>query len=343
MLNLMIAPITLAALAAATFTSSAVAQTYTYDDGTTENAINYDNIAEIGFMHGFDSGAAGDSIQAISVAIGTALAPVGGLDGRMTRVAIWDDPTNDGDPIDAVLLFASASFPATMTNSDQKVAIPLPVAVAVTGTFYIGALVETVAGEFPVGLDQTSPTAGALTFAFGDATAIDPANPNGGTIGLGAISGAVFLLDATGGGTDFLSTNYCMANANSSGLPGTMSGIGSTVAANNNVTLIASDLPANQFGFFVCSRTQGFVPFAGGSSNGNLCLGGIIGRLSMQNQIVNSGANGEFSLALDLTSLPEGGTTASVMAGDIWNFQAWFRDPVGQGSNFTDGIEVAFQ
>ncbi len=342
MLNPKISPITLAALAAAALTSSAAGQTYTLDDGSTENALTFPSIAEIGFMHGFDAGA-GDSIQTISVAIGTALAPAGGLDGRMTRVAIWDDPTNDGNPGDALLLYASAPFPASMTNSDQKVPFVLPAPVAVTGTFYIGAMVETVAGEFPVGLDQTNPPAGALTYLFADDTAIDPANPGGGSIGLATVTGAVFLLDAIGGGTGFLSTNYCMANANSSGFPGSMSGTGSILAASNNATMIASNLPANQFGFFVCSRTQGFVPLAGGTSNGNICLGGVIGRLSLPNQIVNSGAGGQFSLALDLTALPEGNNNVAVMPGDTWNFQAWFRDPVGLGSNFTDGLEVTFQ
>ena len=39
-------------------------------------------------------------------------------------------------------------------------------------------------------------------------------------------------------------------------------------------------LPANQFGIIVTSQTQGFVPNAGGTSNGNLCLGGAIDRFT---------------------------------------------------------------
>jgi hypothetical protein len=30
------------------------------------------------------------------------------------------------------------------------------------------------------------------------------------------------------------------------------------------------------------------------------------------------------------------------MAGQTWNFQAWHRDQVGLGSNFTDGLEIQF-
>ncbi len=137
--------------------------------------------------------------------------------------------------------------------------------------------------------------------------------------------------------------NYCMANANSSGGPSSMSASGSLVAADNNFTLGANGLPANQFGIFVTSMTQGFVPGASGTSNGNLCVGGVIGRFSRPGQIVSSGATGQFSLPLDLTDIPQGNGTVTIMAGQTWNFQAWHRDGVGLGSNFTDGLEVAFQ
>ena len=137
---------------------------------------------------------------------------------------------------------------------------------------------------------------------------------------------------------------YCNpAIMNSTGSAGTMSAIGSTVAADNDVTLTASSLPANQFGIFVTSMTQAFVPGAGGTSNGDLCLGGSLGRYSAAGQILSSGGNGEFSLALDLTQTPQGAGFVTVMSGETWNFQAWYRDGVGVGSNFTDGLEISFQ
>lgn len=145
-----------------------------------------------------------------------------------------------------------------------------------------------------------------------------------------------------GAGSSQIGTNYCMAAPNSTGMPGVMSAIGSNNAANNNLTITAADLPANQFGIFLTSRTQAFVPTAGGTSNGNLCLGGNIGRFSMPGQILSSGSGGTFSLSPDLSALPEGGSTSPAMTGDTWNFQAWYRDGVGLGSNFTDGFEVLF-
>ena len=140
-----------------------------------------------------------------------------------------------------------------------------------------------------------------------------------------------------------LSLNYCMANANSSGLSGEISGMGSTFAADNNVTLIASQLPNLVFGFFITSQTQGFVQNPAGSE-GNLCVGGSIGRYVGPGQIQNSGATGVLQLSLDLTMHPTPLGFVSVQAGETWNFQAWHRDSVAGNatSNFTNGLSVMF-
>lgn len=135
---------------------------------------------------------------------------------------------------------------------------------------------------------------------------------------------------------------YCTAAANSSGAAAAISGTGSQVAAVDDLTLMVGGLPPQQFGIFVASRTQGFVPGAGGTSNGTLCLSGSIGRFRQPNQILSSGAGGTFSLRVPLTQIPQGAATVGALAGDTWNFQAWFRDGVGLGSNFSNGLEVLF-
>lgn len=137
-----------------------------------------------------------------------------------------------------------------------------------------------------------------------------------------------------------LGQNYCTAAVNSTGSAARMVASGSTSAAANDLTLSATQLPNNQFGLFLTSRTQSFVSGTGGSSNGNLCLGGQIGRINI---VRNSGSVGSFSLTVDLGTLPQGGGTVAAMAGDTWNFQAWYRDGVGLGSNFTDGLEITIQ
>ena len=138
-----------------------------------------------------------------------------------------------------------------------------------------------------------------------------------------------------------LGTNYCDANANSTGVPGVISAEGSTVIALNNFTLLGTQLPTNEFGYFLMSDAKDFVPLFGGSS-GNLCLGAPIIRFSTPptGEVLNSRDIGEMEFKPDLTNLPQG---TVFLPGDTWFFQLWFRDWVGgPTSNTTDGLEVMF-
>ncbi len=155
--------------------------------------------------------------------------------------------------------------------------------------------------------------------------------------------GAAYGLDNIEFGVLEPGANYCKAAPNSTGSTGVMSASGSLQASANNVTLTAFGLPSNQFGIFVVSMTQAFVPGTNGSSNGNLCLGGVIGRYNGAGQILSTGASGDFSLMINLNTIPQGNGSVAAMAGQSWNFQAWHRDSVGLGSNFTDGYEIQFQ
>jgi len=95
-------------------------------------------------------------------------------------------------------------------------------------------------------------------------------------------------------------------------------------------------------GYFLTSQTQGFVANAGGSQ-GNLCLGGSIGRYI--NSVLSSGPAGTYSLQLDLTAVPQPTGFVGVTAGETWNFQSWYRDQLlgFPSSNFTEAIEILFQ
>ena len=151
----------------------------------------------------------------------------------------------------------------------------------------------------------------------------------------GDIAGAVYVYDLP------LGTPYCTAQPNSTGSPAAISATGYGSAVVGDLTLTASQLPMNVFGYFLNSDVQGFTPFPPGSS-GNLCLAGGIGRHAKQ--IANSGSAGELVIDVDLTSLPRPSGTHSVVAGETWNFQCWFRDKnPGPTSNFSDGLAVTFQ
>lgn len=139
-------------------------------------------------------------------------------------------------------------------------------------------------------------------------------------------------------------TIYCTSTANSTGLAGTIAATGSPVSSINLLTLSAEDLPNNSFGFFLTSMLQGVVNQPGGSQ-GTLCLSGGIGRYVGPGQIQFSAGTGAFRLSIDLTQTPTPQTgLVPVMAGQTWNFQAWYRD-VLMGvatSNFTDAVTITF-
>ncbi len=137
--------------------------------------------------------------------------------------------------------------------------------------------------------------------------------------------------------------NYCSANINSTGVGAAMSASGTNNVAANDLVLEASALPNNSFGFFLTSQTQGSVSNPGGSQ-GDLCLGGAIGRYVGTGQIQNAGSTGEIALAIDNTQVPQPTGLVAVSAGETWSFQAWYRDAIGGSatSNFTDGYEITF-
>jgi hypothetical protein len=134
---------------------------------------------------------------------------------------------------------------------------------------------------------------------------------------------------------------YCTPVANSTGVAGTTTALGSTLLARNELQLEAARLPLNSLGYFIASTTQAFVPNPGGST-GNLCLSGNIGRYA--GNVLSSGASGNFTLWLDLTSMPSPLGNVPIQPGETWSFQAWHRDTAGGGatSNFTRGLAVTF-
>lgn len=132
--------------------------------------------------------------------------------------------------------------------------------------------------------------------------------------------------------------NYCTAVPNSTGISAAIGTTGSAALSSGNLALTASALPQNSLGYFLFAADQGFVPMFGGS-DGNLCLGGQIFRLS--SFVQSSGGAGQVSLPMPYGGLP-GGQVFDI--GDEWNFQYWFRDQNGgvPTSNTTDGVTIVF-
>ncbi|MCP3919244.1 MAG: PKD domain-containing protein, partial [bacterium] len=202
--------------------------------------------------------------------------------------------------------------------------------------------------------DLTTGPVTSLLWDFGDGGTSTAQNPSHTYTSVGTYT---VKLTATGPGgsdmeakTDYITvdpavigTNYCSPNSpNSTGSPASIVATGSEVVADNDVTLNASSMPLNQFGYFLASSTQGFIANPGGSA-GNFCLGSgpFLGRYN--GMVQNSGATGTFSITVDLNAVPIASApgTIAIQPGDTWNFQGWYRD--GATSNFTDGVSIVFQ
>ncbi|MCP3914766.1 MAG: hypothetical protein GY711_04300 [bacterium] len=147
--------------------------------------------------------------------------------------------------------------------------------------------------------------------------------------------------------TEAVGSSFCVNMPNSTGVPGSITAAGSACVAANQLTLVASNLPANQTCVFLASDgNQPLDLIALGLSDGIFCLGtstvGAIGRF--WNDIGSSSADGCFSIGVDLNAIPVGGPTNPpvyvIQPGDTWYFQAWYRD--GASNNFTDAVGVMF-
>ena len=135
---------------------------------------------------------------------------------------------------------------------------------------------------------------------------------------------------------------YCSpAVPNSTGVSARISARGSHFRPDDDLVLRASDLPLDTSVLFLNSMTQASVPGAGGSL-GVLCLGGGVGRFVRA--IRSTEGRGSVEVRVDMNAQPQPTSTVSVMAGQTWSYQAWYRDtnsgvPV---SNFTDAVALSF-
>lgn len=132
---------------------------------------------------------------------------------------------------------------------------------------------------------------------------------------------------------------YCgPANPNSTGAPGSLRT--RRYGGSPWLELVATDLPPGEPGILLVSRQKGFVPFVGGGE-GNLCLGGTIGRYA---EVWSVPADGRVLRTVDLEAIPTPFGTVAAVPGETWHWQAWHRDHhPGPTSNLTDGLAVTIE
>ena len=132
--------------------------------------------------------------------------------------------------------------------------------------------------------------------------------------------------------------SYCTATVNSTGNPAAITSNGSPSIGTNNFELLGRNLPASVFGLFYYGPGQIQTTFG----DGFRCVGGMTFRLPPNPQ---ADAQGNVTKPVDFTAPPVNGGAGMIASGLTWNFQLWFRDPMGPGGtgfNLTDGLSVTF-
>ena len=127
--------------------------------------------------------------------------------------------------------------------------------------------------------------------------------------------------------------NYCQTSANSVGSGAIIGNSGSTSVAANDFGIFSSGNPPNQFGIFYMGLNQIDIPFG----NGRQCTSGQVTRFPL----VQVDAFGIATYSVDNTVPPALG---KIVANSTWNWQFWYRDPMGGGANFntSDGLNVQY-
>ena len=124
---------------------------YVLDDGSSENSIGLTSSATLAWLNHFTVLPNGESIKAVRLAYGD-VAP-----GTPVTVYLWDDPDGNGDPTDAqVIASASTTVENPGTDTFNYVEITETYIGPEGTSFFVGAIIQHNAGEFPAPIDQTT-------------------------------------------------------------------------------------------------------------------------------------------------------------------------------------------
>ncbi len=167
------------------------------------------------------------------------------------------------------------------------------------------------------------------------------------------IAGSGACTGLSNAGTPFCDPN----NNNSTGVPAVLSGTwGSGVGSDLHLD-IADGVPGQLVILLVGTEATSAINV----SNGDFCLiasptaqffhynvaGGSmnsVGNFSGSGAMVNAAGTSTTGFGFDVPNTIPSAAPTTIMAGDSWHFQGWYRDtPAGVGSsNFTNGLSVTF-
>ncbi|MBM3990459.1 MAG: hypothetical protein FJ298_05550 [Planctomycetes bacterium] len=219
---------------------------------------------------------------------------------------------------------------------------PVPFALPLVGTLDVSGVRPRLVVTVDQSGSQTIPNPSPGTAIEDIPFAIPTVFPAGGTANLvlDLVPGDLTLgilsdLDwAANGMAACTFTSYCSSTPNTFSTGGECAALGSSSLAVGGFALSATGVPPAHAGRFYMSRSRNFLPFG----DGNLCLGAPVRRLPVT--YAGPLGNALYPIVFSDPSQP----TALIRAGDVWNFQFIFRDPIGGPLTFntTNAVSVQF-
>jgi hypothetical protein len=340
--------------------------TCAFDDGNTEDSIGLTAGGELAWLNKMGSVGTNTTVSDISTAWGT----VGGANippGQAASVHVWDDPNDDGNPNDAVLV-ASENTIVANPGTDQLQTVTLTTPVTVSGIFFVGVVTSNVANQFAGPIDgdgcgyrpSVSWIAGApgttLNTANLAANQIPPQTLDTLNIGLGNIT-SVWMLQATCGNAT-AGTPFCLGDGTATACPcgnnspvgdnsgclsslgtgGKLAGQGVPSISGDTVVLQGSQMPNSSALYFQGTTQQG-----GGAGavfgDGLRCAGGVVTRLGTT---VNVAGSSQYPFG----AFPSVSVKGGVVAPGLRTYQCWYRNAAAfcnpSTFNLSNGLSITW-
>lgn len=296
--------------------------TYALDDGIPDSGLTYQMSTDYGWFQSFDAVGGHDTIVDVQVMWAPGMIPP----GTPVHLCVWEDPSDDGDPSDAILVATrAATVPNVATLAYTTYAIS---PATVHGRFFVGAYLTTDGSFGTISLLDYGATLTHRAYFVADAPGFfDPAQLSISAYNhievLGAGIHGAFLLRATGSGNT--PTTYCTAKVNSAGCTPQISFVGTPSAS--------ASAGFHVFGTSVLNRAPGLLvygtngrattPFGGAT----LCLAAPLRRTPVQNSGGSAvGVDCSGSYHLDFAAWVASGADPTLVAGTTVNAQWYSRD-----------------
>ncbi|MFO1010861.1 MAG: hypothetical protein U1F29_12425 [Planctomycetota bacterium] len=332
-------------LTSLTLAASAAAQGhhYVYDDGRADTGLGTGYDADFCWVQSFEAVNGWDTIVSVETAIGTVQHdPPHIPNGTPITLCVWEDPDDDGEFGDAVLVsMRQTTVRGAGEGGVTNYSVPNAL---VQGRFFVGAMVVVPAGCTAAPLDEHTRAMGRSIVAVSvPPGTFDPVHPYDALWGhievLAPFLDCCWVLRAYG--ADPLPTTYCKPKTDSAGCVPQITWTGApSASAGSGFTILASNLLDHRRGFFFYGTTGADeLPFAGGT----LCVAQPLHRTRGTNTSgVAGGPNCTGWMSFDFNEWIASGADPSLGLGTIVNAQFYYRDPGEKAPNdagLTGGVQ----